>query len=138
MLVAIATVGSSGVYYAFFGCFLILVVGISATLSMRSRRGAVVASLMILGISAVVVANTLPSILYRLQEGPNAQVATRFPEESEVYGLKLTQLLLPSRGHRLPLARLISEKYNSSSPYSNENATSSLGAVAAVGFLILL
>jgi phosphoglycerol transferase len=58
--------------------------------------------------------------------------------QSELFGLKIAQLVLPISGHRLaPLANF-KNKYNTSMPLITENDTSSLGVVGSLGFLALL
>ncbi len=43
-----------------------------------------------------------PSVLYRQRHGPNPEVAARLAVESEIYGLKPAQLVMPRPDHRLP------------------------------------
>lgn len=85
-----------------------------------------------------IVANVAPNLADRARHGINTEVAQRNPSEAELYGLKITQLLLPRVGHRMaPLAEL-TQKYTTTFPLVNENETASLGAIGSVGFLALL
>ncbi|MDN7181211.1 sugar translocase [Caballeronia sp. SEWSISQ10-4 2] len=127
-----------GVYFAFFGVIAILSAGamrFSRLGSLRSFRGAAVAAAIVV---AGVAANVAPTVIYRMQHGANAETAQRSPVESEIYGLKIAQLLLPRPDHRFsPFARL-NTKYSSTFPLVTENLTASLGIIGSVGFLALL
>jgi phosphoglycerol transferase len=59
--------------------------------------------------------------------------------ETEVYGLKIAQLLLPVDSHRWPVLARVKQRYNDpSTPCLNENAAATLGVVGSAGFLLLL
>ncbi len=63
------------------------------------------------------------------------KVVTRSRAEVEIYSGKLAQYILPVYEHRLwPLAKL-RDVYDKCFPLINENGTSSLGLVMAVGFM---
>src|SRR5690606_1468092 len=83
------------------------------------------------------LANVSPNILYERQYGPNQEVAVRLPAESEVYGLKLMNLVMPRSAHREPRLAELTEHYNATSPLSNENTTASLGVVGTIGLVML-
>jgi phosphoglycerol transferase len=134
---AVAT-GSGGIYYAFFGCFVIGVSGIAAILARRSLRAGFLAGGLILGIALVAAVQIWPSILYRLQHGANPEVPARAPIESELYGLKIMQLVLPQPNHRAPAVRQLTARYNQTSLLTNENQSSALGLIGSIGFLVLL
>jgi phosphoglycerol transferase len=131
--------GSGGVYYAFFGCFFLLVAG--ATASWRERRlHPLSSSAVLVGlISLTVLANVLPFMSDRWQHGPNECAVQRLPANAEIYGLKIAQLLLPVTGHRVSALRALKDRYNDpSTPLVNENDSATLGCVAGVGFLFLI
>ncbi len=56
---------------------------------------------------------------YYVKKGddPSAQ---RGPAESEIYGLKITQMLLPTTGHRIRHIAKFKSKYDSSAPLINK------------------
>ena len=57
-------------------------------------------------IGAFMLVNVAPSLAYTAEHGANDAPVSRSADESELFGLKLMQLLLPVDGHRLePLAR---------------------------------
>ena len=131
--------GSSGVYYAFFGCFFIVIASISAFLSKRKKRIFLSAIMLIALISSSVFLNVLPSIAYNYKYGANEDVAQRLPGESEIFGLKIIHLLLPLEDHRFtPLKKLTIKYVNTNPPLQNENVGASLGIIGSLGFLSLL
>jgi hypothetical protein len=130
-------VSSAGVYYAFFACFLTFIAGAAASLDRRRLYPIGVAAVLIATLSGGVLANLAPSLIYRMQHGPNRQVATRSSAEAETYGMKLVQLLLPASEHRVSWLRELKAKYNRTAS-TNENDTTSLGLIGSAGFLVLI
>jgi phosphoglycerol transferase len=137
-IVVCAVVASTGIYYAFFACFFLLVAVIYNLLTRQRTYSTLSAGILIFLIFLGVVINLLPNLYYKSAHGPNMQAATRSPADAEVYGLKITQLVLPSDYHRVAFWRRFKTRYNTSAPLSNENSVASLGVVGTLGFLILL
>jgi phosphoglycerol transferase len=75
--------------------------------------------------------------VYWARNGTNHNVAGRSAHETEINGLKISQLVLPFTGHRVPLLRELTERANRDTPVRSENGQQ-LGVVAAVGFVGLL
>lgn len=137
-VVLIALAGGGGIYYAFFGCLLL-----AAGAALGAIRSGRLEPLRIGGtwiaIVVVVVAATLaPNWLYHMQEGANPLVAQRRAFEVEYYGLRITQLLLPSSFHRFEAFRALTGAYNASTPLINENTSATLGLFGDIGFLASL
>jgi hypothetical protein len=131
-----ATFASAGVYYAYFACVFLLVAGL-ATALFRKRFYPVAVSLMLIAtVGLGTVATLAPELLYRWQNGPNPEFH-RYWMESEIYGLKLSQLLLPIAGHRWKYLASLREMYDQGS-LVNENSCASNGLIASIGFLFLL
>jgi hypothetical protein len=132
-----ALVGSALSYYAFFGGYFLCVAAIVSAI--RFKRPARLA--WGIGLAAVIfvvlIINTSPNWLYAMRYGRNAEVRDRRPAEAEIYGLKMTHLLLPMSGHRLKFLRDIRQTYDRSTPYY-EGGTASLGTVGDLGFIFLL
>jgi hypothetical protein len=128
-------VASTGIYYAAFTA-LLLAGAVLIALVARIGRAAVVGGAICLAlILAVVLLHLSPSIAYRWKHGVNP-VAERHPRESEVFALKLSDLVFPIDLHRLePLARFTAE-YKAATPIRSEPMA--LGPVAAAGFIGLL
>jgi phosphoglycerol transferase len=130
-------VGCGGAYYAFFSAFLVAVAGTGRALASRSIRKAIPAIAISSLIGFVVALNVAPSLLYRAENGPNPEVAARLPVESETYGLRLTQLVLPHAQHRISAMREAAQRYAASVHLPNANNPASLGAAGTAGLLIL-
>ena len=71
-------------------------------------------------IFALTVFNLAPSIVYPLQHGKNAYVAQRKPFETELYSLKLMDLVLPVNGHRIEFLNQFQRRYHHSTPLLSE------------------
>ncbi|HKV37092.1 MAG TPA: hypothetical protein VJP89_22315 [Pyrinomonadaceae bacterium] len=128
--------GSSGVYYPFFFCFLLVVAGLFAWANRRSVAP-LVAAVVLTGVAAgTLVINHLPSIIYQRTHGA-ASMGARSVGDAEIMGLKITQLLLPIGGHRNEKLAALKARYNLG-PLINENDTSSLGFFGSIGFLVLI
>jgi phosphoglycerol transferase len=125
-------------YYSFFTICLLVAGGLWASIERRSPRNAIAGAALALTIIAAMGALGLPSMAYHRTHGPNPEVGRRTPAEAEVYGLKITQLLLPADGHRVQGWRSFKQQYNSHAPLIGENTTTSLGLVGSFGFLALL
>ena len=135
--VLVAVLACFGVYYAIFGTAILLTAGFAAWVRHGDARWMIPATGAALAIGVAIAANIAPNVFHRLQTVPNPEVAIRHVSESETYGLKLVQLLLPRQTHRIRYLREITQSYNDSHPLVNENSTASLGAIGACGFLIL-
>lgn len=132
---ALMTVDS--MYYAFFGACLLMVAAMVAWIR-YGRRGAVPSTAILLSVVVVTLAlGMLPTVIYVHHHGRNPSVAVRGSAESEFYGLKMAQLVLPVTGHRLLALERLKGRYNSA-PLVNENDDASLGAIGSCGFLLLL
>jgi hypothetical protein len=135
-LLVCAAVGSCGIYYPFFSSFLLLVAGATAALHRRRFEPLLAASLLTFFIFAVVLINLSPRIMYQHARG-GSSIAVRQAGDSELLGLKITQLLLPVGGHRITALNALKYQYNLG-PLVNENDTASLGIIGSIGFLLLL
>jgi hypothetical protein len=135
-IVVCVIVGSCGLYYPFFSCFLLLIAGAN-TCVQRKKIAALLAPAILVGILAgTVFINHLPLAIYQYTHGSSG-LGQRSVVDAEVMGFKITQLLLPIGGHRWMPLRALKYRYNLG-PLVNENDTASLGFVGSIGFLILL
>ncbi|WP_145491097.1 DUF7024 domain-containing protein [Yersinia aleksiciae] len=128
---------SFGVYYALFGVIILATAGVMSTIKSRSSHGAKKAALLISATILGVILNLAPNVLGAYKDGPNREVAQRSISESETYGLKMMQLLIPRIDHRISQFRQVAQKYQQT-PLVNENVTSSLGIIGAAGFMMAL
>lgn len=129
--------GSTDAYYAFFTCFLLAAAAASAFAKRRSAKTLAVGLLLISIISASLALGEFPTIWHAFHRTANF-VFTRSLGDSETYGLKIVQMLLPIEGHRLPPFARLHERYHAQAPLVNENEAAALGVFGSAGFLFLL
>jgi hypothetical protein len=130
-------IGSLGVYYAVFAMCLIPAAGLAAGVARRSWRPIGEAVLIVGVIGGMCLFNDLPSIIYTHEHGRNTLVAQRLPQESELYALKLAEMVLPVPEHRIPALRHLRYKYDSTTPVPSEDGQQSLGIVGTIGLFWL-
>lgn len=135
LLVAIV-IASTGAYYSFFGCFLLLIAGAIVFIRTRNPHPLLTSIILVALMGLTVAVNLVPSIVYYRQHGA-PQSIVRDPIDAEIFGLKISQLLLPVTGHRVPQLAELKNTYNRA-PLTNENNTATLGLIGSVGFLLLL
>lgn len=134
-------IGSAHVYYAVFTLAL-LSAAIVLRLIAEDGWRALVPGIATVGlIVAVVVANHLPNIIYAHEHGPNPAVS-RLPSESERFGLKLVEMVLPVPDHRIGALAHLRAKYHPAVDSVNEGDPQALGTLATLGlawlFIVLL
>jgi phosphoglycerol transferase len=132
--------GSSGIYYAYFTIVLLAVASLYRIVEQRSIRRTGSAAILALTIVAAIAVNLMPNLLHFFADGRNPEVAARAPFEAEIYSLKMTQLVLPVTGHRIPWLAGFKAAYNGTplrTPIS-EGDGAALGACFAAGFGFLL
>jgi phosphoglycerol transferase len=135
-VIVCALIGSGGVYYAFFTCLFLLVAGGVAAVRRGDARHLVLPAALVAVTAVVITVNFLPSIVHVYQHGTTPLIR-RNPADAEVYGLRISQLILPVTGHRLPwVARF--KDFLDAERGVNESNLSSLGIVGSLGFLALL
>ncbi|NQT57491.1 MAG: hypothetical protein HQ557_00770 [Bacteroidetes bacterium] len=132
-----AAASSTGIYYAFFAGVLLLFAFFTRIISLKKIGSIKLLIVLFAVLSVGVLFNVLPSIIHMLGS-ESVDMTGRSYAESEIYGLKLVQMLLPKSGHNFSLFASIKDKYNSVAPLVNENDTASLGIVGSIGFLLSL
>lgn len=135
---AAVVLGSASSYYAIFTVILLAVAGLVAMFRARSLRAVTPAAVFALLVVGVQFANLLPDLLYAREHGENLAVARRSPAETEIYSLKLAQLVLPMDFHRIDSWAALRQRYTAGFPVPSEGAKIALGLVGALGFLWLL
>lgn len=135
-VVLAAATASAGAYYAFFACAVYAAAGAYGWAAHRTWKaaasGAVLAGLVVV----FGIVNHLPAVVHAVKYGRNT-VTERFAQESEMYGMKFAQLVLPIDSHNLTAFSRVKAAY-SIYPQNNENGCAPLGAVGALGLLGLL
>lgn len=127
-----------GVYYAWFGCMMLMMGAVLGWVRHKSVRPIYAGVFASIFVAAGVVANLLPNFLLIRRLGANVEIAHRLPLESEMYALKIVQLILPRLGHRSDRLAALTWNYQATFPQVNENMTSTLGIVGVIGLFILL
>lgn len=136
-LLACAGLASTGSYYA--AITMVLLVGVAVVDVVARRRGRVAASagLALAAIVVVILVNLVPTFVYWAQHGRNPDLVARGPSETEVNGLKISQLVLPVEGHRIGFLAEAEADSLRFSPIPAERGQN-LGAIGAVGFVAVL
>jgi phosphoglycerol transferase len=131
--------GFNYVYYAFFGCFFLLVGGVLGSLSGRSLRPLRVGCAAVALVVACTALNLQPSLRSWREHGRPVAIRDKVPAEAEVYGLKVRHLVSPLFEHSFPPFRAwTTREARAAFPQDTENTTSRLGALGTLGFLALL
>jgi len=128
---------SGSVYYTFFSCYFFAMAGALGALRVRSLLPLVRAAGLGLVATAAMLAGMFPLLWQRVVHGASNSII-RSPEGAETFALKISQLVIPGGGHRLPALQRLAEYYNRTAPLVNENSTAYLGAFGVLGFGYLL
>ena len=133
-------IGSDNLYYATFAVVMLA----GATLigvAMRRRTSAIQGLMVTALVVATVGLNLAPSLAYRTEHGTNVTLERSLAgneSSNEAFGLRLSNLLLPSPGARIaPLRRATEEYDHALAPGYCEACYASLGTVGDVGFVWL-
>lgn len=138
LALACIVLGGTGVYYAAFSCLLIFGLGTLGVIRHRSW-GVLVAMLITLAlIGGSSIANQASTISYRKDHGDNPLVGHRVPQESEIYALNITQLLLPLPGNHIAALDHARTRYVTTSAEATGESMSPLGTVPSIGLIASL
>jgi hypothetical protein len=130
-----AVLPAFGTYYTFFTCYVLGVCLLLEHWAMRRPWRACRAGLWSLGASiGGLLLNLLPAIVHRWRS-TDVPSLTRPLVDTEVYALKLVQMLLPLQGHRQPWLEAFTNVYNRAAPLVNENRYASMGLGLSLLFL---
>jgi phosphoglycerol transferase len=133
-------VAGTGIYSVFFAMVFIALGACYGAVRYRTLVPVRDAVVIAFGLTLCTLAATLPTLLYAREHGPNAGAVDRRPGEAELYGLRVTQLLMPIPHHRIAKLAELRHAYDTEAVAIpvNENGTASLGIVGSVGFIFLL
>ncbi len=135
--ISAALVGISCAYYAFFVAVILGVALLFKIVQKKNLKVFLYEARYLYIISAGVLMEMLPKLIYSIFNGKNYESAVRYPSEAEHLGLKIIQLFLPPSYSRIGMFRTISDTYRNSGVEINENVTSSMGMVATAGFFLV-
>ena len=137
-LLACAALGSTGPYYAFFAVLLLAAAIVADFVARRSWQrvasGAVAGGVVVV----VLLINLSPSFLYWAKHGQNDQAIPRGISETEVNGLRISQLVLPRVDHRIEALAEAQRKSDRFSPVATSERGQQLGLIGAIGLVGLL
>ena len=133
VVAALVGLASTGSYYFVFSMGLIVLAACLAAVSHRRRLAPLMSAGAMVVVGGIVFGlNVSPTLLYTAKNGANPGVATRSPTETELYGLRISQLVLPREGHRVaPLAKIAQRSQGKVVP---SEPGQQLGLIGAVGF----
>ncbi|QWT25022.1 hypothetical protein KPL76_06655 [Subtercola sp. PAMC28395] len=133
-VVALALLATSATYYGVF--FIILLVFAAVFVLVRDRNWRRFLGAAGLGLVTVLVMaiNSAPDVIFGWTNGQNPGGFFRQADETEIYSLKLSQLILPWNGSRIPLFHTIRTYYDQTFPLPSEEPA--LGLVGALGLII--
>ena len=134
-LLACVVVASASNYYAVFAVLALLFVVPIAALARRSWATVAQAALVLAVIAVVFGLCHAPPVLYAAEHGRNTAIAERQPQESEQFGLKLTQMVMPRPDHRLGFLARRATGYEARTTLKAEGFSPSLGTVATLGLI---
>lgn len=139
VLVALAcvVVGSTATYYTIFTGLMVAAVGTVVALSTRDWRPAAWGAGVAATLAVVLVINLMPTLLYWQSHGAN-EVGSRPVKDSEQFGLRMSQLLLPANHHRVKRLASAAERARVEVAAPTEHGSAlgvagDVGLVAAVG-----
>jgi hypothetical protein len=139
VIVAVLT-ATAGAYYAYFGCALLAAAIVYGWWVSRTWRTPLVGFGVVALIAAIGVANHIPTARYQEACGKNERPHLRLSEESEIYGMKIAQLVLPVNDHNWQRLSAIRAEYDAPRlrPCQTENEWDTIGMVASAGMIGLL
>ena len=130
-------VSMAGVYYPFFAGIFLAVGSLAALCRRRDWRHFVAGGALAALLTAGTLLCLLPTLLF-LHTHPHPPASQRTVADTELYGLKLVQLVLPPASHRLDSFRASTKTYNQSTLQWNENSSAALGLLGSIGCVGLL
>ncbi len=140
-LVSCVLLASFDSYYTLFGGLVIVVAGAMAALARRWWRPLLSAGLIVAATAAMLVVNSIPTLLWHRANGVNPEVGRHPIEDLDTYALRPVQLIAPVPEHRLsPLAHLselLTRPGSQSEPYQYLGLIALVGVVVALGSLLV-
>jgi hypothetical protein len=135
-LAVLVGTASGSFYYAAFTLVLVVLAAVLRFAGTRDRGALRAGGVVAAALLAVSLVQLAPTIAYRVANGTNEEVAQRHTFESEVYSLKLTQLVLPIDGHRIDAVARVKNGYTKKFPAGEANSAT-LGIVGTLGLVWL-
>lgn len=132
--------GLSNIYFVYFACLGIVFAAFWNLLEDKKIKNLIVPIILLAITSITVVISLIPNILFILNGGESFLTGTRNLTDIELYALRITEMILPVRAHRIPLFAAIRNFYETRvsffAPGFTESAFSSLGLFISLGFVL--
>ncbi len=135
--VLLALVAISSIYYNLFFMFFLLIVGLSAYFYHKNYRHFTSSAIAVLILLVLTFINFLPNIIY-MNNNPSENYTQRSFAQTEYYGLRVPQMLLPIDNHPIKPLAIMKANYNQNALYINESSMASLGFALSISFVALL
>jgi hypothetical protein len=136
VLLAAALLASTGSYYFVFAVLLFVVAAVANALSGGGWRPIVAGAVIVACSLGVFALNVSPSIAEIVRHGTAPGAVVRSPTETELYGLRISQLYAPRENHRIAgLAELAADSQGKVVPSERGQQ---LGIIGAVGLTIII
>ena len=130
-------IGATETMTTIFTATLLGASAIVAAVRWRDPRQLLVSGALIVVLAVTFLALNLPSLLFWHQEGRNAVAGHRLLTEGELYGLKISRLVLPEPGHRWELFTRLGNRGQSGTFIKSEGGQA-LGVLGTIGFFMAL
>lgn len=129
--------GASDIYNSFFAAIIICFAGMVSTIKYKKKRNLYYMSILLLALTIPLFINVMPALMNRTNSDISQFANNRNLNDVDRYGLRISQLLMPITGHRLPVLADLREQYDSAG-FSNllESNMNSLGIFMSLGFII--
>lgn len=138
-LVICFLISSTGIYYAYFTAFFLLLAIVKSIFDDRRwSKNSTTGLVLLFTVFSGVVLNYLPTFIFRLSGGEASDAFGRSGVGAEIYGLKLIDLFMPTVDHRIPIVSELVSKFHATEPIANENIFVSLGVLGSFGLIALL
>ena len=129
-------IGSSGVYYAFFSVFFLIVTALLQLLHGR-KQAAVNAAFLAAIITASMLLNFAPSWAFWAANGPNPDAVSRNSVYTSMFSLNLSQMIAPSDDHGIAIFAKIRHELAAHLGAGKHMEYGGLLAVVGLGILLL-
>lgn len=137
MIVFSLFIANNGIgYYPFFTCFFLCITALITVFNTKSVDSIKKSVIPICCIVFFMLLTLIPVVIYKLSVGSN-DIAHRSIADLELYGLKATQLFIPTNDHHLPIVNKLVSLYNSHAPLVTENRMAYMGIFACAGFVLM-
>lgn len=128
------------IYYCYYSCIIFIFSWFIRSLKIGSffdRKGFATIMLCILCFF-ILIAIYLPSLTYQISHGANNQVMARHTYQSEFYGLRIIDMILPVGNHYIEYFANLKNLFSILVDSDPERDSASLGIIALSGFIFSL